>query len=355
MEKYEAQAKRILIFSLLAALTGVLLVLFLKYLFLPLLPFLIALLISIPVTHAAAFLRRKTRLPGKLLCFLLLTVIVAALFTAVWIAAYKLLGEAMKLVSGEDGLVARITGLYEAFVSYIGAHFPKLSAHLPQDFENTVISFVSSQAGRISDLIAAIAFSLPGGIFFAIVTHLAAYYLASDDRMIKNKIASLLDERKTATVRRIFRAVKSSFFCYLRAGGYLMLITFLEVLAGLVVLGVGFPILLSILVSALDFLPVLGTGVVLAPMGIVFLAAGEYYKGVGVLIIWGVTTLVRQIIEPKIVSKNVGIHPLFSLASAYVGLRLFGAVGLIFLPVAVTLTAGVIRELRSGKETDRIV
>ena len=99
--------------------------------------------------------------------------------------------------------------------------------------------------------------------------------------------------------------------------------------------------MIAVIVSVLDVLPALGAAVVLVPWGIVSLAAGNVRVGAGLLILAGVVTLLRQIAEPKIVGKSLGLHPLVALLSMYVAFRLFGAIGLVLGPC----TAIVVRSV----------
>ena len=89
---------------------------------------------------------------------------------------------------------------------------------------------------------------------------------------------------------------------------------------------------MAFLVSIIDILPILGTGIVLVPSSIVLLLARNYYFGFGILIIYAVILLVRQIAEPKIVGKSIGLSPLVTLVSMYAGFKLFGFFGMIIGP-----------------------
>ena len=93
--------------------------------------------------------------------------------------------------------------------------------------------------------------------------------------------------------------------------------------------------MIAVLVALLDLLPVLGSGAVLLPWSAVAFLSRDVRTGVGMLVLWGVITLVRQIAEPRIVGGSLGLHPLLALAGMYVGFRLFGAVGLVLGPCAI--------------------
>ena len=126
----------------------------------------------------------------------------------------------------------------------------------------------------------------------------------------------------------------------------MLILTFVQLLIGFMVLDIRFPFLFALLVAAVDFLPVLGTGTVLIPWGIVLAVAGSPFKGVGLLILWVITLIVRQIAEPKIMGKSLGIHPLFSLLATYFGLKLFGIGGMLLFPIMLSVASGILEEKR---------
>ena len=111
---------------------------------------------------------------------------------------------------------------------------------------------------------------------------------------------------------------------------YLILlgITFGELAAGAFLFGVPHPATAAAVVALVDLLPVLGTGIVLIPWAAVALLQGEVFLGAGLAVLYGVIALVRNLLEPKILGRQMGLHPLAALVSIYVGGRLFGLLGL---------------------------
>jgi predicted PurR-regulated permease PerM len=94
----------------------------------------------------------------------------------------------------------------------------------------------------------------------------------------------------------------------------------------------------------IDMLPFLGSGAVLLPYALLTIVSGRLGMGVGILIIWGTVSLVRQIIEPKIMGKNLGVHPLVNIAAVYAGYMFFGVTGVIFLPITVVIIKNLFSE-----------
>jgi len=109
-------------------------------------------------------------------------------------------------------------------------------------------------------------------------------------------------------------------------------------------LGIDNAILIALIIAILDLLPVLGTGTVLIPWGIINIILGNYLIGVALIILYVVILIIRNIIEPKIISKQVGLHPLITLLCIFIGLKLFGFIGIIFLPLVTILVYNLYKE-----------
>ena len=116
-----------------------------------------------------------------------------------------------------------------------------------------------------------------------------------------------------------------------------MVITFIELLIGLFILRIDYALLLSAVIALLDMLPIIGTGTVLVPWSIYEFISGDLYIGVGLLILYLIITVFRNIIEPRIIGKQMGLHPLIALISVFIGLKLMGFIGIFLLPLTVML------------------
>ena len=110
-----------------------------------------------------------------------------------------------------------------------------------------------------------------------------------------------------------------------------------QLCTGFFILGVDNAPTFAILISLLDLLPVIGVGTVLVPWGIVSLISGDNFLGAGLILLFVVNTVIRELIEPKIVGKQVGLHPLVTLMSMVIGSSLMGGVGLFGLPITLAV------------------
>ena len=124
-----------------------------------------------------------------------------------------------------------------------------------------------------------------------------------------------------------------------------MFITFTELCIGLTILRVDNAPVIAGIIAVIDIMPVLGTGGVVIPWTLISLVTGDFFRAIGLIIMYVIILVVRNIIEPKIVGSQVGLHPVITLASMFIGLHFFGIIGMFGFPVALS----VIKNLNDKK------
>ena len=125
---------------------------------------------------------------------------------------------------------------------------------------------------------------------------------------------------------------------YLKAEASLILISFVISLIGLYVLqfigfNIQYPLLMALAIGFVDALPILGSGTVMIPWAIISAINGDINLGIAIIILLIIMSVVRQILEPKLVSKNIGVHPIFTLLAMYTGFKVIGILGLLIGPI----------------------
>ena len=132
---------------------------------------------------------------------------------------------------------------------------------------------------------------------------------------------------------------------YFKAQFKIMAVVFAILLAGFSIAGVHFSILLALAIAFLDFLPFFGTGTALIPWALYKFMVGDYKMVVALVVIYAVSQLVRQLIQPKLVGDSMGLNPLFTLALLYVGYKIGSVLGMIFaVPVGLIQKAGITKD-----------
>jgi len=123
----------------------------------------------------------------------------------------------------------------------------------------------------------------------------------------------------------------------------LLFITAAIVIIGLLIMLVEYAITIGLLTGLVDLLPYLGTGTVFIPWIVYLFFKGNYSMVIGLSILYAVVLIFRQIIEPKVVAESVGLDPLLTLVALFVGLQLFGFLGLIIGPVSLVLINALVK------------
>ncbi len=318
-----------------------------KYLLPIIVPFLIAWLLALAVRPVARALSARTRLSYRPAAALLMLVLFAVAGTLLALGLWRLVDElgrlARRFSTGESALAEELLRMVDR-VSDVGARVPFLNAPgsdwLRESLDGMLATVLRETGARLVSFLTAIAGgfvrALPSILLFVLVTVIAAFYFALDLDRVHGFMSSLLPPwlgRRLPTLRD---RVKRFAARYLRAYLLIMLLTFCELLVGFTVLSVDYAFLLALALSAVDILPVLGVGTVLVPWSVVSFFMRDFRMGFGLLLLWALITVIRQILEPRIVGGTLGLHPLATLLGMYVGFRLFGIVGMLAAP-AVTV------------------
>lgn len=256
------------------------------------------------------------------------------------------------LASNADSLASAIGGLFatKGQGSVLPAFLQRLLelpvlAELLGGLDSLVGALTESLLSRLGEALTGAAIhaasELPSLALSVLVFALSCFYLALDGERMLAWVTDRLPERYGARVRSGCDAVAKALRGYLRAYGLIFCMTLFELLIGFLLIGVRYAFLLALLIALLDLLPVIGSGAVLLPWSVVALLSGDVRVGAGLLVLFGVVTLVRQLAEPRIVGNSLGLHPFVALAASYVAFRLFGAAGLV-LGLCAALVAKVI-------------
>ena len=208
--------------------------------------------------------------------------------------------------------------------------------------KNSVEGTLENLAEKIPAFLGRLAADLPEMFITFIVTLIATFYFSAGRG--KEQLAEIVPERARGRLSEVGKRLKTAAKGWIRAYLVIFLITFVELFAGLSVLRVKYAFLLAVLIATVDILPILGTGTVLIPWAVVSLMMKNFKLGIGLLVLFGVITVVREVVEPKIVGKSLGISPILALISMYAGLKLFGFAGMIIVPAAATLAVAAIGE-----------
>lgn len=332
-----------------------------KYILVIVMPFLIAWGLAFSLRPAAKRLAARTGIPLRVCSVLLLTFLLCVLGILLFFGLNRLMEELGRLaegVSSENSAIGQKISSILNTVEQLSDRIPFLadsSEPLRKRFDQMLTTVLQDAAGKIMAGITSLATelirSVPSFALFIIVTIIAAFYFALDLDTFHRSITALLPHRLSEKLPEYGARTRRFAAKYLRAYLLLMFLTFCELFVGFTVLSVEYSLLLALIISVVDVLPVLGVGTVLVPWSVIELLSRDFKTGFGLLILWAAITVIRQIIEPKIVGGSLGLHPLVTLVGMYVGFRLFGIVGMLAAPALAVAAKVILKEWRPQKKS----
>lgn len=327
------------------------------------LPFLAAFGLAALLEPAVNLLTGRLRMPrwgAAALCTAALAAAVLGLLALVlWRAGYEL----SQLLSRLPALLAEAPRLTDGLERQLRRFLVALPIPLQEPVQEALEGLAEQGAslpGRLYNLLAgwtgALIAALPGAFLFLFTTILATYFTSAGRPALLAALGGLLPPPWRVRLSRAAAGLKGALGGWLRAQGLLMLLTFGELTLGFLLLRVDAALLLAGLTALVDALPVFGSGTVLLPWGAVSLLLGDLRAGLGLLGLYAVITVVRNLLEPRLVGKRMGLHPLAALACMYVGFQAFGVWGMLLAPLAAVLArqlwrCGLFRSLFSGDGT----
>lgn len=313
-----------------------------KYVAVWVLPFIIGFLVAIILQKPVDYLDKKTKVPRTVWSILLVLLALCAIFGLITLIVWL-------VVDNSDGFVSWLTGLIPDIKQGIGKlsqWFFNITDMLPESvgtaLENSpgavIESAVSSIAGIVTGFAEWIITQGPGLLIATIFSIVASCYMTKDYRKITNFILCQLSDKKKNLLVNIKKLFVTNILKMLRGYLIIMFITFAELFAGLSLLKVNYAVILALIIAVLDILPVIGTGLVLIPWGVVAMVMGNFILGIGLIAMYLFIVVVRNIIEPRIIGQQVGLPPIVTLIAMYAGLKIFGVVGMMLFPVVVIIT-----------------
>lgn len=234
--------------------------------------------------------------------------------------------------------------LLNNLIDYTEDLLNSLSPEMLVELESVFDSIIASLKGWIGnfsktglDWLTGFVGSVPSMLISILISIISSFFFTLDYQPIVNKVLSMLPKHWAELVFDVKSSFKNTIGKYLIAYGKLITLTFIELSIGFFIVGIDNAIPLAAMIAVIDILPVLGTGTVMIPWFIIEFIRGNISLGIALFIIYIIITVIRNILEPKLVGDQIGLHPLVTLVCIFVGLRLAGFAGMFGLPIAVTI------------------
>lgn len=232
-----------------------------------------------------------------------------------------------------------VTTIYNWFAHTISLMDPALVGALEMVLEgglSALKNMITSLSGGAVDLVSSIATGVPNLVLSLLAMIFTTIFLVGDYEIIAGFAADHTPVGVKRLLGKIWIYLRDTLFVVIRSYVLIMLLTFTELSILFSVFGIEHPIVKAAVIAVLDIMPVLGTGGIMIPWAITSLVLGYTGLGLQLFLIYAIVTVVRNYVEPKIVGTQLGLHPIITLVSMFVGLRIFGIWGLFGLPVGIS-------------------
>ncbi|WAA10170.1 sporulation integral membrane protein YtvI [Fervidibacillus albus] len=311
-------------------------------------PFIFAWIIAFFMNPLVNFIQVKGKIPRSLSVFIVLIFF----FSLVVGFLIFLISE---LISGTEYLAKTLPSQIENLTAYIqrwlmedivpffnqiGTFFEQLEEQQQNTIVENIQSIGTEFATTIGSVLQNVVAKIPGIITWfpnattvLILTILATFFISKDWYKLKRDAGKWIPIKIKESSMRVYFDLRKALFGFIRAQLTLISITAVIVFIGLVILRVDHALTIAMFIGFIDLLPYLGTGFVFVPWIIYEMMSQNYSLGIGLAVLYVIVIVQRQLMEPKIVSTNIGISPLGTLMAIFVGLKLFGMVGLIIGPI----------------------
>lgn len=316
-----------------------------RYLLPPLSPFVAGFLFAWLLHRPAKAVGQRLHVHYRIPAFVLGLILYAVLFVVVLIAGAQ-------VISALEHFVPQIPVIYaNQIVPFIAEAFDNLEVQM-QDFDPAIVevvdrlsqelfSYLQKAISSISvaavKLASSIITTLPSVILSVILMVVSTFFIVLDFEHIVSYVLGVMPKKIRATFTETVSTGIDSVQKILGSYMLIMCMSFCELSVGLLLLNIPYAVGIALLISIIDIMPVLGTGLVLIPWAIIAAILRMYPTAIGIAMLYIIMLVVRNIVEPKLVGKQMGLHPVATLICMFLGLEMFGILGLFGFPIALSL------------------
>lgn len=295
-------------------------------------PFVIGFIISVLIYPAVSYLKNKIRIPAPLSAGILVTLILSVVASLIFLLSSLLYKQILSLSQKLPHIINDFSvSLTEFFKSNRIDVSAEMISNIKQSISSSAVDFSMSALGNLSDGLS----SIPSIFIFFAAAVISCVLFCSDMPRIRIFLREFLPCRFRKITLEIKRFSSATLARMLKAYTVIMIITFLELILGFYLFGIENPLTKAFLIAIIDILPVLGCGTVLLPWALISIIGGNTALGIKLAVLYLIIACVRQFAEPKIVGTNIGMNPLLTLVSVYVGFRISGISGMFVFPIIV--------------------
>lgn len=320
-------------------------------------PFLIAFIIYLLIEPLIKFFMKKMKLNRKLSSIIIFLIIFSIIIGGVVWGIVSLVSEATNLLEMLNLYINKAYTQIQENISKINIEKLSISKDILELFKNSsqeILVKISNWMTNFLTKFINVITSIPTISIYIAITIMSLYFMCTDKIYMLDFLEHHMPQKWVQKIGKHIREITSSLGGYLKAEAILIIISFIISLIGLYVfkifgMNIKYPLLIALGIGFVDALPILGSGAVMVPWAVISALNGDLKLGISIVVLWIIMSIVRQFLEPKIVSGKIGIHPIFTLIAMYTGFKLIGVMGMLVGPIVLIILKSIFaKELDEG-------
>ena len=316
-------------------------------------PFIIAMIIAACVEPIIKIFMKYAKMKRKLASIISLILVVVIIGSLLALGISKIITEATSLLANMNEYFDNVYEWGLGIVRDVQEGNIQIPEELAEGLKNSftgIIDGVKNIAINLLTGVVNIISSVPNMITYGFITILAIIFICFDKEYIPNTIKSQIPTKWFEKIKQIINEMCSVSVKYIKAESKLSFICFIWVLIALnfinlIGIKVEYLLIMTVFIGIVDLLPLFGAGAVMLPWAGYSLLTGNISLAISIVVIWIVWAVIKQLIEPKMVSQEMGMHPIFTLVGMYTGFKLMGVLGLILGPIILIIIKNIFSEL----------
>ncbi|WP_244513539.1 sporulation integral membrane protein YtvI [Oceanobacillus limi] len=311
-------------------------------------PFIIAIGISILINPMVTVLERKAKLPRSLATVTVIIFIFVILLGTVFLIISEVVQGTLYLADIiptyfetfvgiiESFVYDKVLPLYQSITSYIHTLQPAQQETIVENIQSFLGYITTTGTAALQSFflnIPSLILLLPNSLTIFIFIILATFFITKDLERLRHTGKRVIPEKLHNYYHDLAAHLKNAFGGYFKAQLILISISTCITFFGLLILNVEHALTITFLAAIFDILPFIGTGIIFIPWILFTFVTGNYWLTISISILFSLIIIVRQILEPKILSDSIGVNPLFGLFVVFISIQIWGVIGILIAPL----------------------
>lgn len=315
-------------------------------------PFIIGFFIALIINPLVEFIKARTKMPRGFAVLSSIIIILTVISTAITLLVNEIIqgfSYLSKVVPEHyNSFAVYMENLYDSKIAPIYNNILLFFRDLDQSQKSTVLDSIQFLGEKLTNAFSALVQALGNGLYIVItklpnfatiliISLLATFFISKDWYRIVKALHKKIPKKVQLRINQIYEGLQTALLGFLKAEFKLTFISAVIVFIGLLILKVEHALSIALIIWIVDFLPYIGAIIVFLPWVIYSFSTGDVFLGTGLSILYGLIVLQRQLIKPKILSSSIGISPILTLFTMYVGFKLIGLIGIVLGPLTFIL------------------